>query len=138
VKNTTNSTTTFDSSIVVGLSSMENDIIHIVGRKKTFERANVIEILFKQVEDMSKVVKVCLKLSTIVVTEQFNVMVRYIGEQLWLNLWKETKFVPMNIIFPKPPLDYKLHAMCNLTPKESLERFGVGLEGSKTKNMICM
>jgi hypothetical protein len=115
---------------------LENDSILIVGRKGTFEGVDAIEFLSEQVEDMSKVVRVGVQRSKVVVTEQFGVMVKQINEHMWLDLWKETSFVPMSINVPKLPINYKL-PMCNLTPKRSSKRFGVGLEGFRSEG-ICM
>jgi hypothetical protein len=42
----------------------------------------------------------------------------------------------MNINLPKLPIKYKL-PMCNLTPKESSKRFGVGLGGFRSEG-LCM
>jgi len=105
-----------------------------MGRKGKFEGADSIEFLFKQAEDMSKVVGVGLQWSKVVVTKQFGVVVKHIGEHLWSDLWKETSFSPMRIPIPKPPT--KL-SMCNLTPKESSKIFGVGLMGSRLESH-CM
>ncbi len=127
---------TSKKSFQIGLPQLENDSILIVGRKGTFEGVDAIEFLFEQVEDMSKVVGVGLQRSKVVVTQQFGVMVIQISEHMWLDLWKETSFVPMNINVPKLPINYKL-PMCNLTPEESSKRFGVGLEGFKSEG-ICM
>jgi hypothetical protein len=80
---------------------------------------------------MSKVVGVGLQWSKVVVTKQFGVVVKHIGEHLWLDLWKETSFSPMRIPIPKPPP--KL-SMRNLTPEKSSKRFGVGLVGSRLEN----
>jgi len=101
------------------------------GRKGKFEGADSIEFLFKQAEDMSKVVGVGLLWSKVVVTKQFGVVVEYIGEHSWFDLWKETSFSPMRIPIPKPPSEL---SMCNLTPKQSSKSFGVGLVGSKLEN----
>jgi hypothetical protein len=67
------------------------------------------------------------------VTKQFGVVVKYIGVYAWINLWKETSFSPMRLPIPKPPTNYEL-SMCNLTPKESSKRFGVGLMGSRPES----
>jgi hypothetical protein len=61
---------------------MENNSILTMGRKGKFEGADSIEFLFKQAEDMSKVVRVGLQWSKVVVTKQFGVVVKYIGEHL--------------------------------------------------------
>ncbi|CAK9205179.1 unnamed protein product, partial [Sphagnum troendelagicum] len=127
---------TSENCFQIGLPQLENDSILIVGRKGTFEGADAIEILFEQVEDMSKVVGVGLQKSKVVVTEQFGVMVIQITEHMWLDLWKETSFVPMSINVPKLPINYKL-PMCNLTPEESSKRFGVGLGGFRSEG-LCM
>ncbi len=110
-----------------GLPEMENDSIFTMGRKGKFEGADSIEFLFKQAEDMSKVVGVGLQWSKVVVTKQFGVVVKHIGEHLWSDLWKETSFSPMRILIPKPPPKLSMH---NLTPEKSSKRFGVGLVGS--------
>jgi len=110
------------------LPEMENDSIFTMGRKGKFEGADSIEFLFKQAEDMSKVVGVGLQWSKVVVTKQFGVVVQHIGEHFWSDLWKETSFSPMRIPIPKPPT--KL-SMFNLTPETSSKRFGVGLVGSR-------
>jgi hypothetical protein len=104
-----------------------------MGRKGKFEGSNSIEFLFKQAEDMSKVVGVGLQWSKVVVTKQFGVVVKHIGEHSWSNLWKETSFSPMRIPIPKPPP--KL-SMCNLTPEQSSKSFGVGLVGSRLENNL--
>ncbi len=96
--------------------------------RENFEGADLIEFLFKQVEDMSKVVEVSLSWSKVVVTKQFGVMVKHISEHSWSALWKETNFSPMSIRIPKPP--YELSTF-NLTPEESFERFRVSLVGSR-------
>ncbi|CAM6034529.1 unnamed protein product, partial [Sphagnum compactum] len=127
---------TSENCFQIGLPQLENDSILIVGRKGTFEGADAIEFLFGQVEDMSKVVGVGLQRSKVVVTEQFEVMVIQINEHMWLDLWKETSFVPMSINVPKFPINYKL-PMCNLTPEESSKRFGVGLGGFRSEG-LCM
>jgi len=127
---------TSENCFQIGLPQLENDSILIVGRKGTFEGADAIEFLFEQVEDMSKVVGVGLQRSKVVVTKQFEVMVIQISEHMWLDLWKETSFVPMNINVPKLPINYKL-PMCNLTPEESSQRFGVGLGGFRSEG-LCM
>ncbi|CAK9860356.1 unnamed protein product [Sphagnum jensenii] len=103
------------------------------GRKGKFEGADSIEFLFKQAEDMSKVVGVGLQWSKVVVTKQFGVVVKHIGEHSWSNLWKETSFSPMRIPIPKPP---PKPSMCNLTPEQSSKSFGVGLVGSKLENNL--
>jgi hypothetical protein len=103
------------------------------GRKGKFEGVDSIEFLFKQAEDMSKVVGVGLQWSKVVVTKQFGVVVKHIGEHSWSNLWKETSFSPMRIPIPKPPP--KL-SMCNLTPEQSSKSFGVGLVGSRLENNL--
>jgi hypothetical protein len=113
---------------------MENNLNLTMGRKGNFEGADSIEFLFKQAEDMSKVVGVGLEWSKVVVTKQFGVVVKQIGEHLWSDLWKETSFSPMRIPIPKPPT--KL-SMCNLTPEQSSKRFGVGLMGSRLQSH-CM
>ncbi|KAH8973309.1 hypothetical protein BDL97_01G039300 [Sphagnum fallax] len=113
------------------LPEMKNDSIFTMGRKGKFEGADSIEFLFKQAEDMSKVVGVGLQWSKVVVTKQFGVVVQHIGEHFWSDLWKETSFSPMRIPIPKPPT--KL-SMFNLTPETSSKRFGVGLVGSKLEN----
>jgi hypothetical protein len=110
------------------LPEMENDSIFTMGRKGKFEGADSIEFLFKQAEDMSKVVGVGLEWSKVVVTKQFGVVVKHIGEDSWSDLWKETSFSPMRIPIRKPPT--KL-SMFNLTPETSSKRFGVGLVGSR-------
>jgi hypothetical protein len=102
-----------------------------MGRKGKFEGVDSIEFLFKQAEDMSKVVGVGLQWSKVVVTKQFGVVVKHIGEHSWSDLWKETSFSPMRIPIPKPPP--KL-SMCNLTPEQSSKSFGVGLVGSRLEN----
>jgi hypothetical protein len=102
-----------------------------MGRKGNFEGADSIEFLFKQAEDMSKVVGVGLQWSKVVVTKQFGVVVQHIGEHSWSDLWKETSFSPMRIPIPKPPSEL---SMCNLTPEQSSKRFGVGLVGSRREN----
>jgi hypothetical protein len=101
------------------------------GRKGKFEGVDSIEFLFKQDEDMSKVVGVGLQWSKVVVTKQFGVVVQHIGEHSWSDLWNETSFSPLRIPVPKPPP--KL-SMCNLTPEKSSKRFGVGLVGSRLEN----
>jgi hypothetical protein len=105
--------------------------ILIKGRKGKFEGVDSIEFLFRQAEDMSKVVGVGLPCSKVVVTKQFGVVVKHIGEHLLFDLWKETSFSPMRIPIPKPPP--KL-SMCNLTPEQSSKSFGVGLVGSRLEN----
>jgi len=125
---------TSKNSFQIGLPQLENDSILIMGRKETFEGVDSIEFLFEQVEDMSKVVGVGLQRSKVVVTKQFGVMVIQISEHMWLDLWKETSFVPMSIDVPKLPINYTL-PMCNLTPEESSKRFGVGLGGLKSKGL---
>ncbi|CAM6071363.1 unnamed protein product [Sphagnum tenellum] len=110
------------------LPELENDSIFTMGRKGKFEGADSIEFLFKQAEDMSKVVGVGLQWSKVVVTKQFGVVVQHIGEHFWSDLWKETSFSPMRIPIPKPPT--KL-SMFNLTPETSSKRFGGGLMGSR-------
>jgi hypothetical protein len=102
-----------------------------MGRKGKFEGADSIEFLFKQAEDMSKVVGVGLQWSKVVVTKQFGVVIKHIGEHSWSDLWKETSFSPMRIPIPKLPS--KL-SMCNLTPEQSSKSFGVGLVGSRLEN----
>ncbi len=101
------------------------------GRKGKFEGADSIEFLFEQAEDMSKVVGVGLHWSKVVVTKQFGVVVKHIGEHSWFDLWTETSFSPMRIPIRKPPT--KL-SKCNLTAEESSKRFGVGLVGSRLEN----
>ncbi|KAH9574106.1 hypothetical protein CY35_01G038000 [Sphagnum magellanicum] len=105
--------------------------IHTLGRKGKFEGADSIEFLFKQAEDMSKVVGVGLQWSKVVVTKQFGVVVQHIGEHSWYDLLKETSFSPMRIPIPKPPSEL---SMCNLTPAQSSKSFGVGLVGSRLEN----
>jgi hypothetical protein len=112
---------------------MEKESILTMGRKGKFEGADSIEFLFKRAEDMSKVVGVGIEWSKVVVTKQFGVVVKYIGVYAWINLWKETSFSPMRIPIPKPPTNHEL-SMCNLTPKESSKRFGVGLQGSRLES----
>jgi len=114
-----------------GLPEMENDSIFTMGRKGKFEGADSIEFLFEQAEDMSKVVGVGLQWSKVVVTKQFGVVVKHIGEHLWSDLWKETSFSPMRILIPKPPPKLSMH---NLTPEQSSKRFGVGLVGSRLES----
>ncbi|CAK9189708.1 unnamed protein product [Sphagnum troendelagicum] len=116
-----------------GIPKMENNSILTMGRKGKFEGADSIEFLFKGAEDMSKVVGVGLQWSKVLVTKQFGVVVKHIGEHLWSDLWKETSFSPMRIPIPKPPTNHEL-SMCNLTPKESSKRFGVGLMGSRLES----
>jgi len=116
-----------------GIPNMENNSILTMGRKGKFEGADSIEFLFKRAEDMSKVVGVGLQWSKVLVTKQFGVVVKHIGEHLWSDLWKETSFSPMRIPIPKPPTNHEL-SMCNLTPKESSQRFGVGLMGSRLES----
>jgi hypothetical protein len=101
------------------------------GRKGKFEGADLIEFLFKQAEDMSKVVGVGLSWSKVVVTKQFGVVVKHIGEHSWSDLWKETSFSPMSIRSRKPPSEL---STCNLTPEQSSKFFGVGLVGSRLEN----
>jgi len=113
---------------------MENNSILTMGRKGKFEGADSIEFLFKQAKDMSKVVGVGLQWSKVVVTRQFGVVVKYIGEHLWSKLWKETSFSPMRIPIPKPPTK---PSMCNLTPEQSSKRFGVSLMESRLESH-CM
>ncbi len=60
--------------------------------KGKFEGADSKEFLLKQAEDMSKVVGVGLEWSKVVVTKQFGVVVKHIGEHLWSDLWKEQVF----------------------------------------------
>ncbi len=60
---------------------MENGSIFTMGRKGKFEGADSIEFL-KQAKDMSKVVGVGLQWSKVVVTKQFGVVVKHIGEHL--------------------------------------------------------
>ncbi|CAM6066784.1 unnamed protein product [Sphagnum tenellum] len=115
----------------IGLPEMENESILTMRRKGKFEGADSIEFLFKQAEDMSKVVGVGLQWSKVVVTKQFGVVVKHIGEHLWSDLWKETSFSPMRIPISKPPP--KL-SMCNLTPEQSSKSFGVGLVRSRLEN----
>jgi hypothetical protein len=114
-----------------GLAETENESILYIGKKGKFEGADSIEFIFKQAEDMSKVVGVGLQWSKVVVTKQFGVVVKHIGEHLWSDLWKETSFSPMRISTPKHPT--KL-SMCNLTPEESSKRFGVGMMGSRVQS----
>ncbi len=116
-----------------GLPEMEKKSILTMGRKGKFEGADSIEFLFERAEDMSKVVGVGLEWSKVVVTKQFGVVVKYIGVYTWINLWKGTSFSPMKIPIPKPPTNHEL-SMCNLTPKESSKRFGVGLKGSRLES----
>jgi hypothetical protein len=80
---------------------------------------------------MSKVVGVGLQWSKVVVTKEFGVVVKHIGEHSWSHLWKETSFSPMRIPIQKPPT--KL-SMFNLTPETSSKRFGVGLVGSRLES----
>ncbi len=61
---------TSENCFQTGLPEMENDSILTKGRKGNFEGADSIEFLFKQAEDMSKVVGVGLKWSKVVVTKQ--------------------------------------------------------------------
>jgi len=81
----------------IELPQLENDSILFVGRKGTFEGADAIEFLFEDAEDMSKVVGIGLERSKVVVTEQFEVIVIQISEHMWLDLRKETSFIPMSI-----------------------------------------
>ncbi|CAM6071362.1 unnamed protein product [Sphagnum tenellum] len=108
--------------------------ILIRGRKGKFEGADSIEFLFTQAEDMSKVVGVGLQWSKVVVTKQFGVVVKHIGEHSWFDLWTETSFSPMRIPILKPPT--KL-SKCNLTTEESSKRFGVGVGESRFQSH-CM
>jgi len=101
------------------------------GRKGKFEGADSIEFLFEQTADMSKVVGVGLPWSKVVVTKEFGVVIKHIGEHSWFDLWKETSFSPMRIPIPKPPSEL---SMCNLTPEQSSKSFGVGLVGSRLEN----
>jgi hypothetical protein len=112
---------TLENCFQTGIPKMENNSILTMGRKGKFEGADSIEFLFKQAEDMSKVVGVGLEWSKVVMTKQFGVVVKHIGEHMWSDLWKKTSFSPMRIPIPKPPT--KL-SMCNLTPKQSSKRFG--------------
>jgi hypothetical protein len=114
-----------------GFPEMENDSIFIKGRKGKFEGVDSIEFLFTHPKDMSKVVGVGLQWSKVVVTNQFGVVVKHIGEHLWSNLWEETSFSRMRIPIPKPPP--KL-SMCNLTPEQSFKSFGAGLVGLRLEN----
>jgi hypothetical protein len=104
------------------------------GRKGKFEGADSIEFLFEQAEDMSKVVGVGLQWSKVVVTKQFGVVVKHIGEHSWFDLWTETSFSPMRIPILKPPT--KL-SKCNFTTEESSKRFGVGVGESRFQSH-CM
>ncbi len=85
------------NSSQIQLPQLENDSILFVGRKGTFEGADAIEFLFEDAEDMSKVVGIGLQRSKVVVTEQFEVIVIQISEHMWLDLRKETSFIPMSI-----------------------------------------
>ncbi len=98
------------------------------GRKGKFEGVDSIEFLFNQAEDMSKVVGVGLQWSKVVVTKQFGVVVKHIGEHSWFDLWTGTSFSPMRIPIPKPPTEL---SKCNLTAEESSKRFGVGVGESR-------
>jgi hypothetical protein len=71
---------------------MENGSIFTMGRKGKFEGADWIEYLFKQAKDMSKVVGVGLQWSKVVVTKQFGVVVKHIGEHLVVWLVEGNKF----------------------------------------------
>jgi hypothetical protein len=104
------------------------------GRKGKFEGADAIEFLFNQAEDMSKVVGVGLQWSKVVVTKQFGVVVKHIGEHSWFDLWTETSFSPLRIPILKPPT--KL-SKCNFTTEESSKRFGVGVGESRFQSH-CM
>ncbi|KAH8973335.1 hypothetical protein BDL97_01G041100 [Sphagnum fallax] len=108
--------------------------IFMKGRKGKFEGADAIEFLFNQAEDMSKVVGVGLQWSKVVVTKQFGVVVKHIGEHSWFDLWTETSFSPLRIPILKPPT--KL-STCNFTAEESSKRFGVGVGGSRFQSH-CM
>jgi hypothetical protein len=119
IKSTIGIGDTSENCFQTGIPKMENNSILTMGRKGKFEGADSIEFLFKQAEDMSKVV---------------GVVVKYIGEHLYSDLWMETSFSPMRIPISKPPT--KL-SMCNLTPEQSSKRFGVGLMGSRLESH-CM
>ncbi len=117
-----------------GIPKMENNSILTMGRKGKFEGADSIEFLFKRAEDMSKVVGVGLQWSKVVVTKQFGVVVKHIGEHSWFDLWTETSFSPLRIPILKPPT--KL-STCNFTAEESSKRFGVGVGESRFQSH-CM
>jgi hypothetical protein len=65
---------TLDNCFQTGIPKMENNSILTMGRKGKFEGADSIEFLFKQAEDMSKVVGVGLEWSKVMVTKQFEVV----------------------------------------------------------------
>jgi hypothetical protein len=104
--------------------------IMVAGRKD--KEGNLVELLFRDAENMAEVVGIGIDWAKVLVTKEMDVKVRQIGEGAWRDFWVNLDvkkahegFELMNIILPEP--DTQDLRPSQLVLGDLTERFGVGL-----------
>jgi hypothetical protein len=103
---------------------------------RKINEGDIMELLFRDAENMAEAVGVGLEWAKVVVTKELDVEVRQIGEHAWKDLWANLKmagqvygdFELMNISLPE--LQTQDQRPSNILLEDLTERFGVGLTSS--------
>ncbi|KAH9555444.1 hypothetical protein CY35_08G114700 [Sphagnum magellanicum] len=118
---------------IEGVQNLPTSRFPIMVACRKINEGGIMELLFRDAENMAEAVGVGLEWAKVVVTKELDVEVRQIGEHAWRDLWARQgcgEFQLMNIILPEPQTGDQGSTISVL--ENQTERFGVGL----TKNDV--